>query len=78
MATISIRLQDDILEEVTTRARELHIPRAEYIRRAIHSMNEKVAREIRRKRIKEASKRVREESMRVNAEFAAVEGDLNV
>jgi len=78
MATISIRLQDDILEEITIRAQELHIPRTEYVRRAIQSMNEKVEREIRTKRIREASKRVREESMRVNAEFAAVEGDLNV
>ncbi|MCF6290396.1 MAG: ribbon-helix-helix protein, CopG family [Desulfobacterales bacterium] len=73
MATISIRIQDDILIEINERARALHMPRAEYVRRAVVAMNEQVARELRKKRIMEASRRVREESMRVNAEFDAIE-----
>lgn len=73
MATISIRIQDDILAELNKRSRALHIPRAEYVRRAVVAMNEQVARDLRKKRIIEASRRVREESMRVNAEFDSVE-----
>lgn len=73
MATISIRIQDDILAEVDDRSKALHMPRAEYVRKAVVAMNEQVAKELRKKRIMEASRRVREESMRVNAEFDAVE-----
>ena len=73
MATISIRIQDDILEELNKRSKALHIPRAEYVRRAVITMNKQVDRDLRKKRIMEASRRVREESMRVNAEFDAVE-----
>ena len=73
MATISIRIQDDILEELNERSRALNIPRAEYVRRAVIAMNEQVASEMRKKRIAEASRRVREESMRVNTAFAAIE-----
>ncbi len=73
MATISIRIQDEVLEELNKRSRSLHIPRAEYVRQAVIAMNKQVDRELRRKRIMEASRRVREESMRINAEFDAVE-----
>jgi len=73
MATISIRLKDDILEEIDERSRKLHMPRAEYIRQAVIAMNEKVDREFRKERMKEASRRVREESMCINAEFDAIE-----
>jgi metal-responsive CopG/Arc/MetJ family transcriptional regulator len=73
MATISIRIQDDVLEEINERSRTLHIPRAEYVRQAVIAMNKQVDRDLRKKRIIEASRRVREESMRVNAEFDAVE-----
>ena len=78
MATISIRIQDEILEELNEHAQNLHIPRAEYIRQAVIAMNKQVEKELRRKRIMEASMRVREESMRVNAEFAAIEDITNV
>lgn len=73
MGTISIRIQDDILKMVDERAKALHIHRAEYVRRAVTAMNEQVARELRKKRIMNASRRVREESMKVNAEFDAIE-----
>lgn len=49
MATISIRIQDDILEELNERSRALNIPRAEYVRRAVIAMNEQVASEMRKK-----------------------------
>ena len=73
MGTISIRIQDDILKMVDERAKALRIPRAEYVRRAVTAMNEQVARELRKKRIMNASRRVHGESMKVNAEFEAIE-----
>ena len=73
MATISIRIQDDDLEELNKRSQSLHIPRAEYVRQAVSAMNKRVDRELRKKRIVDASRRVRKESMRINAEFDAIE-----
>ncbi len=73
MGTISIRIQDDILKKADERAKALRIPRAEYVRRAVTAMNERVARELRKKRIMNASRRVRGESMKVNTEFEAIE-----
>ena len=75
MTTISIRLTDDILSDVDKIARELNVPRTEYLRRAILSMNRKVKEDRRRVRIMKLSSRVRKESMRVNAEFGEVEHD---
>lgn len=73
MTTISIRLKDEIMEELNEHSRKLHIPRAEYVRRAVIAMNKQVDKELRRERIMRASKRVREGSMHINAEFDAVE-----
>jgi len=74
MTTVSLRLPDDLLKEAESRAKDLHIPRAEYIRRAIAVMNDEVLAHKRRERLMTLSKRVRAESMKVNAEFDAVEG----
>lgn len=73
MTTVSIRLPDELLKEADKHAHEMHIPRAEYIRRAIVSLNAEAIASHRRRRMMEASRRVREGSMRVNAEFDAVE-----
>ena len=73
MTTVSIRLPDALLNETEKRARELRIPRAEYIRRAIESLNASAAAQHRRRRLIEVSRRVRKESLRVNAEFEAIE-----
>lgn len=73
MTTISLRLPDDLVKEADKRARALHIPRAEYIRRAIAALNAQVLAEQRRQRMAEASRRVRDESMRINAEFDSIE-----
>lgn len=77
MTTISLRLPDDLIKEVDQRAGALHIPRAEYIRRAIAALNAQVTAEQRRRRMMEVSRRVRGESMRVNAEFDAIEDAPN-
>lgn len=49
------------------------MPRAEYIRRAIETLNAEVTSQQRRDRMIKASQRVRVESMRVNAEFSIIE-----
>jgi predicted transcriptional regulator len=76
MTTISIRLPEDILNEVDKIAKDLNVPRTEYLRRAILSMNRQVMEDRRRARIMKLSRRVRKESLRVNAEFSEVEHDL--
>jgi predicted transcriptional regulator len=73
MGTISLRIDDELLDEMTSQAKALHLSRTEYLRRAIAEMNEKVARNLRRRRLQEASLKVRAESMRVNREFAEIE-----
>jgi len=75
MTTISIRLPDDILNEVDKIAKDLNVPRTTYLRQAILSMNNKVKEDRRRARIMKLSRRVRKESMRINAEFSGVEHD---
>jgi predicted transcriptional regulator len=75
MSTISIRLRDDILNEVDKIAKDLNVPRTTYLRQAILSMNSKVKEDRRRTRIMKLSRRVRKESMRINAEFSEVEHD---
>ncbi|MDP1993062.1 MAG: ribbon-helix-helix protein, CopG family [Syntrophales bacterium] len=75
MNTISIRLPDDILREVDCRAAEFQISRAEYLRRAIVSMNRETRSCRQRLRLMEVSARVREESMAINREFAEIEHD---
>ena len=51
MSIVSLRLPDDLLKEAENRARALHIPRAEYIRRAIAVMNDEVLAHKRRERL---------------------------
>ncbi|MHB8090761.1 MAG: ribbon-helix-helix protein, CopG family [Syntrophales bacterium] len=75
MNTVSIRLPDDLLREVDFQAAELQIPRAEYLRRAVVSMNRAAHSRRQRIRLMEASARVREESMAVNREFEEIEHD---
>lgn len=73
MTTISIRLPDRLLHQVDEQAHNLHIPRAEYVRRALEAMNQDVLNRQRRARLMEVSSRVRKESMKVNAEFSEIE-----
>lgn len=75
MTTVSLRLPDNLLKEAENGARVLHIPRAEYIRRAIAAMNHEMLAQKRREHLMKISRRVGSESMRVNAEFDALEGD---
>jgi predicted transcriptional regulator len=73
MTSLSLRLPDELLHDVDLFAREMHIPRAEYVRKALEQMNTTVAAQRRRTRLMETSLKVRMESMKINAEFNAVE-----
>lgn len=73
MSSISLRLPAPLLSETERLAHVLHVPRAEYVRRALAVMNAEVVKQQRRERMMAASQRVRKDSMRINAEFAAIE-----
>lgn len=75
MAVISIRLSDALLDDLDGSAHTLHMPRTEYIRKAIEHMNEEVLNKARREKLVKASLRVRKESMRVNKEFSEIDHD---
>ena len=75
MTTISIRLSDNVLNEVDKIAKDLNVPRTVYLRQAILTMNSKVKEDRRRARVMKLSRRVRKESMRINAQFSEVEHD---
>ena len=75
MTTVSLRLPDNLLKEAESGAKVLHIPRAEYIRRAIATMNHEMLAQKRREHLIKASRRVSAASMKVNLEFAAIEDD---
>ena len=77
MGAISLKLPDKLLELSGQCAQTLRLTRSEYIRRAIERMNRETRSVLRAKRLAEVSQRVRKESMRVNAEFVAIEGDLD-
>ncbi|MBS0359160.1 MAG: ribbon-helix-helix domain-containing protein [Proteobacteria bacterium] len=75
MTTISVRISNELLQELDMRAKMLNIQRAEYIRKAIESMNHEILNQENKKKIMQASLRVREESMKINAEFSRGEHD---
>ena len=76
MITISLKLPDALLQASAKMAEFLNVSRAEYIRYAIARMNADMTARARARRLTRASRKVRRESMRVNAEFAAVEHDV--
>lgn len=77
MAAISLKLPDPLLSASDECATALQLSRAEYIRRALELMNRNARADLRAERLRSASLRVRRESMRINAEFDAVEGDVD-
>jgi len=73
VTTVSLRLPDDLLKAAEQHAKVLHLPRAEYIRRAISAMNDEVIAQQRREHLMSVSRRVAANSRAVNAEFDAIE-----
>jgi len=76
MKAVLLKLPDDLVSAADICAESLGVSRAEYIRRAITRMNDETTRAKRARDLRRASKRVRAESARVNAEFDALEADL--
>lgn len=76
MSIISIRLPEQLLQEIDSRAQACHMRRASYIRIAIEQMNQHVLNKEKRDRLIKASLKTRKESMKINAEFSRIEDDF--
>jgi predicted transcriptional regulator len=72
---VSVRLSDDLFQNMRIKAHILNLSQTEYIRKAIENMNIETQRREQAQRLKQASLRVRKESMKVNAEFGGIEHD---
>ena len=77
MTSISLKLPEHVLAMSSRCAEALDLSRAEYMRRALEHMNQDTAARLRARRLAEVSRKVRGESMRINAEFSAIEGDVD-
>ena len=77
MPAISLKVSEHLLAASGECAAALQLSRAEYIRQAVERMNRDTRARLRADRLRGASRRVRRESMRVNAEFDAVERDVD-
>ena len=73
MSALTVRLSNNVIDEVNNRAKKLHITRSEYIRKSIDNMNKKLQQQERKDKFTRVSKLVRKESMVVNSEFSKVE-----
>jgi metal-responsive CopG/Arc/MetJ family transcriptional regulator len=78
MSALTIRLPEQVLNEIDQRAQKLHISRSEYIRKSIENMNKRLQKEESRAKLIATSKRVRKESMIINSEFSKVEHDPEI
>lgn len=76
MPVLSIRIPENIVHEVESKAKFLHISRSAYITQAITSLNKKIGEELLQKQMNKASKKVRKSSMRVNLEFSSIEDEF--
>lgn len=75
MSTVTIRIDDQIVQETDMRAKNLHITRNEYIKRAIERMNKLTRLDEKKQRLMKLSMRVRAESQAINKEFSEIEHD---
>ncbi len=77
MTAISLKLPEQLLAASGECAAALHVSRAEYVRRALERMNRDTRARLRADRLRAASRRVLADSMRINAEFDAIERDVD-
>lgn len=77
MPAISLKLSERLLTASGECAAALRLSRAEYTRQALERMNRHTRAHLRAQRLQAASRRVRQESIRINAEFDAIEGDVD-
>lgn len=75
MTNITVRLPENMLHSIDIFAKDLHLSRSEYIKKAILSMNKTLQDKARTQQLIAASQKVRKESMNVNNEFGLIEHD---
>lgn len=75
MATVTVRLPDNVLHKIDSNARRLSLSRSEYIKQAVLYLNKTVQEKTQKERLINASLIVRQESMSVNHEFESIEND---
>ena len=73
MNTITVRLPDQLFQELDNYSKKLKISRALYVRKALERLNREMEAQRRGERLKKVSLKVRNESLRVNAEFREIE-----
>jgi len=76
VTTISLHLPEELLAASRRYSAALRLSRAEYIRQAIERMNRGVDTQLRAKRMREAAVKCRKADLEANAEFAAIEHDI--
>lgn len=76
MSVLSIRISEDVVHEVESKAKVLNMSKNAYITQAITNLNKKVGQELLQKQMNQASKKVRKDSMRVNLEFSSTEDEF--
>jgi hypothetical protein len=75
MSLLSIRLNNQLVNETKERAKDLKMSETKYIRIAIEHMNQEVLLKKSKKNLEQASLKVRKESLLINDEFSKVEHD---
>ena len=73
MPTLTVRLPDEVLNEVSSKASTLHISKNAYIHKAIDKFNKEINNKIKREKITKASQKICTNSMEVNSEFSIIE-----
>lgn len=77
MHTVTARLDDDLFRATQENAKKCHKPLSSYIRDALLLYNNTQMQKRLYNSLQKASLEVRDESIKINAEFSAIEGELN-
>ena len=77
MKVLSLKLREDVFEEVESVVRKIHVPRNAYINQALLIFNKLNKRKLLRKQIANESKLVQTVSMEVLREMEKLEDDLD-
>jgi len=76
MKALSLKLKDDIFEEVERVTHAIHVPRNAYINQALDFFNKLNERKLLKKQLHKESKRVQRGSMEILREFEQLEDQL--
>ena len=76
MKVLSLKLREDIFEEVESVVHEIHVPRNAYINNALAFYNKLNARKLLKRRLQKESKAVQGASLEVLNEFEKFEDEL--